>query len=97
MSEMSDALTAQLGDRVRTNSAVDAITCESGRYQVSLAGGRTEEADVVVLASPAYAQAAILQDLAPDIALLLNGISYPPLSVVCTGYRKQDLGAYLDG
>jgi oxygen-dependent protoporphyrinogen oxidase len=97
MSELTDTLSSRLGKRIRTNASVSHIEREANRYTVHLRGGESEEADIVVLASPAYAQAEILQYLAPDIALLLNGIKYPPLAVICTGYREQDLSRMPQG
>lgn len=97
MSEMTNQLATRLGPRIRTSARVESIDRSGDRFRVLLAGGDMEESDVLILASPAFAQAEMLQDMAPDIALLLNGISYPPLSVVCLGYREQDLGKYLDG
>ena len=85
------------GLAIRTSTPVTNLDRKGDRFQLEISGGTHEEADRVILAAPAHVQAQILQDMAPDIALLLNGISYPPLSVVCLGYRKQDLGQYLDG
>jgi oxygen-dependent protoporphyrinogen oxidase len=97
MSEMTDALVERLGARVRTASPVSSVTRSGGRYQLQLETGGQEEADQVVLASPAFAQATMLRDLAPDIAARLVEIDYPPLAVVCLGYDEQRLGRYLDG
>jgi oxygen-dependent protoporphyrinogen oxidase len=97
MSEMTDCLTESMGHRIRTGTRVEHISPLGDGYKLTMTGGVTVESDVVILASPAYTQARMLQDTAPDIALLLNGISYPPLSVVCIGYREPDLGEYLDG
>jgi oxygen-dependent protoporphyrinogen oxidase len=97
MSEMTDALTVLLGERVRTSAPVTAVTRSGSRYQVHMAGGGEEEADRVVLASPAYAQAAMLRELAPGVSGLLEEIEYPPVAVVCLGYDTGRLGDYLDG
>ena len=39
----------------------------------------------------------MLKALDPTLAGLLDEIPYPPLSVVCFGYRKQQVGPVLDG
>ena len=57
----------------------------------------TPGAMAMILASPAYAQARILNDLAPDIADALNTISYPSLSVCCLGYRREKIKHNLNG
>jgi len=97
MSELTDRLTALLAHRVVTSAMVEGIDFEEDRYRVFLAGKPSLETDRLILAAPAHAQAEMLQDMAPDLALLLNGISYPPLSVVCLGYRERDLGEPPDG
>lgn len=101
MATMTDALAAQLatghGDKIRLSSPVASVSRSGNRYAVHLAGGSVEEADRVVLASPAYAQAAMLRDIAPDISMVLDKIPYPPLTVCCLGYRAKDIDCNLDG
>ena len=97
MSEMTDALAALLGPRLRLNAPVSGISRQADRYSVHLADGGNEEFDSVVLACPAYAQAAMLADLSPLFAELIGGIDYPPLSVVCLGYERGGMGPGLDG
>ena len=97
MSVLTDTLAAGLGSRVRVNSPVEAVSRSSGQFQVHLGDGSTEAFDSVILAAPAYAQARILGELAPGIADLLDGIFYPPLTVVCMGYREEDMGGRMDG
>jgi oxygen-dependent protoporphyrinogen oxidase len=97
MSEMTDSLAASLGDRVRVSSAVGSITREGDRYQVHLADGTSMDTERLILAAPAWAQAAMLRDLAPDIAKSLDEIEYPPLAVVCLGYLENALRQPPDG
>ena len=96
MSEMTDRLASKLGSRIRLNAAVERISRCGDRYELGL-DGDVEEADLVILAAPAYAQADMLRELAPDISGLLHAIEYPPLSIVCLGYREEDLGDALTG
>ncbi len=97
MSEMTDALATLLASRLRLNAPVSGISRQADRYSVHLADGSNEEFDSVVLACPAYAQAAMLADLSPLFAELIGGIAYPPLSVVCLGYERGGMGPGLDG
>jgi oxygen-dependent protoporphyrinogen oxidase len=97
MSVLTDTLAGEMGNRVRVNSPVDAITFEDGVYAVHLSDGSSDAFDRLVLAVPAYAQAHILRDLSPAIAALVAEIPYPPLAVVCTGYRKERLERVPDG
>ena len=97
MSVLTDALTIGLGSRVHLNTAVQSISRSGGQYTLYKEDGSSEDFDAVILAVPAYAQAKILRDLAPDIAALVNGIEYPALSVVCTGYSEDKAGQCMDG
>jgi oxygen-dependent protoporphyrinogen oxidase len=97
MGVMTDTLTAGLGSRVRVNSPVSSISRSGGQYMLHMDDGSSEDFDAVILAAPAWAQAGILQGLAPEISGLLQEIEYPPLAVVCMGYREEDASACMDG
>jgi oxygen-dependent protoporphyrinogen oxidase len=97
MSVLPDALTAGMGSRVRVNSAVNGISRSGGQYTLHMANGSGEDFDAVILATPAWAQAKILKELAPDISELVDEIQYPSLSVVCLGYSEEQAGDCMDG
>jgi oxygen-dependent protoporphyrinogen oxidase len=54
-------------------------------------------ADAVILACPAYQQAAILGDLDSELAERVGQIAYNRLAVVALGYRRADVPGRLDG
>src|SRR5205823_12768896 len=54
-------------------------------------------ADAVILACPAYQQAAILEHLDSDLAQRIGSIAYSRLAVVTLGYRQTDVPGNLDG
>jgi oxygen-dependent protoporphyrinogen oxidase len=62
-----------------------------GGWAVVGDGGDRWEADAVVLACPADAQAAMLADLDPGLAELAGGIAYNRIAVVALGYRAADV------
>jgi len=97
MGALTDSLAAQLGPRIRLAKAVRGIDREGGRYRLQLDDDSEHESEVLILASPAYAQAQLLQTLDPGLATLLADIPYPALSVCCFGYRKARVGQVLDG
>jgi len=97
MGVLTERLAEQLGPRIRTSTAVNDISRDGKRYQLLLGDGSVHESEIVILASPAHAQAKMLQALDPDLAGLLAGIPYPALSVCCFGYRKERIGQVLDG
>jgi oxygen-dependent protoporphyrinogen oxidase len=54
-------------------------------------------ARAVVIATPAYAAADIVRDLAPAAADALADIPYPPVTVVASAYRRREILHPLDG
>lgn len=96
MQELPDAICATLGGNFRPNSKVLSIDRTAKGYHVHLKDGSTVEADIVVLCTPAHQSAEILKGLDKAAASAFSEIPYPPLSVVCTGYRKQKVTAAID-
>ena len=94
---LTDTLAAQLGERVRTGISVAAVNRMDRQWQISLADGSRMEADLVILAAPAYAAAGMLQQTDAALADILRQILYSSLSVVCCGYETAGLGHPLDG
>jgi oxygen-dependent protoporphyrinogen oxidase len=54
-------------------------------------------AGAVVVATPAYAAAGIVQAMAPVAAQALGEIPYPPVTVVASAYRRREILHPLDG
>jgi oxygen-dependent protoporphyrinogen oxidase len=96
MSVMTDTLAANMGERLRLGCPISSIRRDGGGYRVCSERGE-EYFDAVVLASPAYAQAAMLDSMAPQLADLIGGITYPSLAVACLGYEQADVGGEMDG
>ena len=97
MGVLTDRLAEQLGPRIRLATPVRDIGRDGGRYQLQLDDGSVHESELLILASPAHAQAQMLAGLDPELASLLAEIPYPALSVCCLGYRKERIGRVLDG
>jgi oxygen-dependent protoporphyrinogen oxidase len=103
------ALAANLGPALRCGVEVRAIQQgvhgipPSGKPQSSEAflvsckttsGSESVIADRLVLATPSYVAASLLQ---PELAASLLEIEYAPLAVVSLGYNKRDVGHSLEG
>ena len=97
MSELTDTLAAQLGPRLRLDAPIAGISRANGGYQLQLQSGPVESFDCVVMAAPAHAQAAMLQDLSVVLAGEVGAIPYPALAVICLGFDRQRMGPGLDG
>jgi oxygen-dependent protoporphyrinogen oxidase len=54
-------------------------------------------ARAVVIATPAYAAADLVKDMAPAAGAALGQIPYPPVTVVASAYRRRDILHPLDG
>lgn len=96
---LTDALAAALPS-VQCGMRATALRREaSGDFSVSLEGAAKAEhrACAVVLATPAYAAARLVEPLTPDAARALDGIAYSPVAVVISAYRRRSVGHALDG
>jgi protoporphyrinogen/coproporphyrinogen III oxidase len=98
MQTLIDRLATELGDRVHRSCPVRAVLREEGRLQVVAEGFAAPlPADAVVLACPAHAAARIVSDLDGELATALREIPYPPMAVVCLGYRAAQIRHPVDG
>lgn len=66
-------------------------------WAVFAEGSDRWDADAVVLACPAYQQAAILHDLDTELADRVGAIPYNRVAVIALGYRQSDVPCNLDG
>lgn len=97
MGTMTDTLKALLGERVQAGKGVQGVEKKDGLYTVHLADGSAHEADRIALAAPAYAAAEMVRDLDKGISSLIEDIPYPPVSVVCLGFRQSKITVDLNG
>jgi oxygen-dependent protoporphyrinogen oxidase len=59
--------------------------------------GFERHARAVIVATPAYAAAQLVEALAPAAAAALGDIPYPPVTVVVSAYRRREILHPLDG
>lgn len=97
MSALPLAIAKGLGSRVHTSTVVQSMTQENKLYVLHLSSGEKIEAERVILASPAHAQAVILKNFDAEIADQLNSIPYPALSICCLGYNRNKIKHDLNG
>jgi len=99
--ELIDALQLSLTGSLLCLTQASAIApAADGRYQIDVDGPeglRTLVADGVILATPSYAAAALLADLAPQASAKLNRIRYVSTGTVSLAFRKHELEHPLDG
>lgn len=72
--------------------------CGTGRgYEVLVEGDSSLKADAVVLATPAFGAASLLEPLDGTVAGLLEGIPYASTATVTLGYRREGFSHDLVG
>jgi len=97
---LTDVLAERLSEGLHTGVALEGVRRREGKFLLSIVedGQRGEiDTDVVVLAIPAYAAAAALAPIDPQLPEALSSIPYSPISVVALGYDEATLGNPLDG
>jgi protoporphyrinogen/coproporphyrinogen III oxidase len=70
---------------------------ESERYRLYLEDGRALLADAVVLATPAYAAADLVEPMQPELATKLRAIRYVSTATVSLGFRRGEFEHALNG
>jgi oxygen-dependent protoporphyrinogen oxidase len=92
MQAVVDALTARLGDRVRTGAAVSAVVPDDAGVAVD-----GERYDAAVLAVPASAASALIGGALPVLGSRLGALERAPAAIVYLGYERAAIGHPLDG
>jgi oxygen-dependent protoporphyrinogen oxidase len=89
MQSMVDALVARIpAAALRSNANVELVQPESGKWLVA-GGGRTEEFDATILATPAYAAAALAAGTGAELAAELSAIRYSSSVTVILCFDKS--------
>jgi oxygen-dependent protoporphyrinogen oxidase len=84
------------GVTFQTGTTVTGVTPAGKGYTVSLSTGERIDAHAVVLATPAYIAAELIQGYLPEVAGELNAIPYGNSCVVALAYRRTDVDHPLD-
>ena len=89
MQTITDALVKQIaGPELRTNTQVQAVNPEFGKWLVA-SNGRTEEFDAVIIAAPAYVASELLRSQIPQISAELEQIRYSSSITVALAYDNK--------
>ena len=99
MQTLIDTLQARLKATLHTTTKATAITPDSttGSYTVQLHDGSTLQADLLVLAIPAYAAADLVAPWATELAQGLRQIRYVSTGTISLAYRRSEVDLPLDG
>ena len=98
MGTLTGALATRLGDALRCQSPVRAVTrAGAGAWHVRLRNGEVLEGDHVLLAVPARDSAPMVAALDRTLAEAMASTVYEGIAVVALGYRVVDVPRALDG
>ncbi len=105
MMELTDTLKTRLDKRsllsdkkvIRLSRLHDTAFLNNPTYEVNLESGETLGADCVVLATPTYITAELLQGLAGTLSKVLLSIPYVSTATISLAYRQADIHHPLDG
>jgi oxygen-dependent protoporphyrinogen oxidase len=94
---LTDAIAAQLSpEAVRYQTAVSRVRRTNAGWLLETSQGDTEVSRLVVT-SPAFACAAFLETDQPELAHALRAIEYPPMVLVHTAFKRNDVRHPLNG
>jgi len=98
LAELPRHLAQALGQRVRTNSRIEAITPEQGGGWAITTSGRIEPFDEIILTVPAHALGKLPfgHELGSRLEPL-QSINYPPVSVLSLAFKRSDVAHPLNG
>ncbi|KAF0181879.1 MAG: oxygen-dependent protoporphyrinogen oxidase [Nitrospirae bacterium] len=91
MYSLIQALSDFLGERLVTGKRLVETEKSTHGYTLHFADGTQADSDCVVITAPAHDMAGAIKGIDSSIAMQLNDIPYPALSVVAFGYRKERL------
>ena len=89
------ALQERFTGRLETGVAVNHLEPTPAGFEVTVSGERFA-ADAVILATPSFVSAELVQPFAPDAAAALRSIPYADVQVFGLGYHRTDVPSALD-
>ena len=104
MATLPGAMAAKLGDRLRPQTRAVSLNLlqpagnETHELRIqSGASADTMRAASIVLATPAYVSAHLIESISAQLGHTLSGIAYAPVAVVAAGYYQQQMGDPMNG
>ncbi len=98
MATLIDELAARLPEGVaRLNHRVESLMPDERGWRITVTTGETLKADGVIIATPAYHAATLVQTFDHVLASQLSDIQYASSIVVNLAYRRSDVPHPLDG
>jgi oxygen-dependent protoporphyrinogen oxidase len=95
--ELVEALVARLDGELLPGTGVAGLTRSQEGYQLRLSHGRTLQADIVILATPAFVTADLVEPMHARLAEGLRTIRYVSTATLSLGFRRAEFEHPLDG
>lgn len=97
MQTLTDSLSQRLVGNIRTATTVIGIQAiKNNQFQIETVSGQ-EIFDFVIICTPASAAARLVESLDNNLSQNLESVYYPPLAVVITAFKKDDVLINPDG
>jgi protoporphyrinogen/coproporphyrinogen III oxidase len=101
---LPSAMATKLGDRLQTQTRAISLnpdeTAGNKTYEVRIertVGSETMQAAAIIVATPAYVSAHLIESISGQLGQTLSGIAYAPVAVVAAGYYQQQVGEPMNG
>jgi oxygen-dependent protoporphyrinogen oxidase len=97
MAALVARLARELGDALVCGCEVKSIGRAGGAWEIRDAAGRVQRARELILATPSWVSARLLEPLAPELARELAAIESANVAVVAFGVARTQIGGDVDG
>lgn len=90
LAQLPERIAQDLGDTIKLNTPAEAVEHDGQRFLVHTPEA-SFETERLFIATPTRAAAALVRDLSPAAAALLDAIEYPPLASVSLAYKTDEV------
>ncbi len=99
MQTLTDKLAENLPGEIRTETEVEQCMTDNGKWKLKTNDEEINSKlfDAIVVATPSFVAAKLIENLDGELSQKLSEIYHPPLAVIVSAYRKEDLKKDLDG
>ncbi|MBU2590726.1 MAG: protoporphyrinogen oxidase [Nitrospinae bacterium] len=92
MKQLPEAIVSKLKDtEINLNIEVEKISETGSGYKISAKGGKEVEADVVIITTPAYSAADMLEETDAELDAKLREINYASTATITLAYPKEKI------
>jgi protoporphyrinogen/coproporphyrinogen III oxidase len=98
MGELAQAIVGKLSDvEIHTNAPVESVSSTESGYRLQLTDTEPVHADALLLATPAWATASLVDQMDGELSAILRRIPFVSSATIALGYRAQDIAGMQSG